>query len=267
MISATVSRTKQCTFAVLLPSKDHRGMPSPSGTGFFISEDGLFLTAAHVIAKEGEEEPRDDVGEAILEKEPESVLKPGAMCQNVQLDWFDSKLDVALLRVDFAKNSSKEWLKGRQSFPYVGISTRALDDGEDVYSFGYPLSTGRIVNSGPGIIVGNTQLSPRVTSAIVSSRMEHTKMLMTGKDTQIYVLDKALNYGNSGGPIVAVRSGLVHAYCSRFQPVFVPQSHLKDPTGKPLVIMTPSLYGVVTSIANEVLVSELKQRGVVSEES
>jgi hypothetical protein len=28
-------------------------------------------------------------------------------------------------------------------------------------------------------------------------------MLTTSTDPQIYVLDKALNYGNSGGPIVA----------------------------------------------------------------
>ncbi len=56
----------------------------------------------------------------------------------------------------------------------------------------------------------------------MSSTLEKTKMLMSSGDEKIYVLDKALNYGNSGGPIVAAETGRVHALCSRFQPVMVP---------------------------------------------
>jgi serine protease Do len=88
----------------------------------------------------------------------------------------------------------------------------------------------------------------RTTSAIIASTLEHTKMIQTADDAQVYVLDKALNYGNSGGPIVATESGRAFAVCSRFQPVVVPQ------VGGGTV-WVPSLYGVVTSIANTLRVT------------
>ena len=84
--------------------------------------------------------------------------------------------------------------------------------------------------------------------------MEQTRMVITNADPKVYVLDKALNYGNSGGPIVSTETGIVHAtICSRFQPVLVPQNHLKDKDGKPLSEMVPSLYGIVSRLDNKEL--------------
>ena len=83
-------------------------------------------------------------------------------------------------------------------------------------------------------------------------KIESTKMLMTLSNPKVYVLNKALNYGNSGGPIVAVETGNVHAFCSGFQPLFVPQNHLRD-NGCSLAIMIPSLYGIVFSLGNEAI--------------
>ncbi len=77
-----------------------------------------------------------------------------------------------------------------------------------------------------------------------------------------YVLDKALNYGNSGGPIVATGTGHVHAFCSRFQPVFVPQLHLSDGEGKHPAIMIPSLYGVVVNLGHPRVLAELRRRQI-----
>jgi hypothetical protein len=87
-------------------------------------------------------------------------------------------------------------------------------------------------------------------------------MVMTSHDPKVYVLDKALNYGNSGGPIIATETGKVHAICSRFQPVYVPQSHLADKNGNLLRIMTPSLYGVVSSLGNINILKEIKERNI-----
>jgi hypothetical protein len=81
-------------------------------------------------------------------------------------------------------------------------------------------------------------------------------------DPQVYVLDKALNYGNSGGPIIAADTGNVHALCSRFQPVVISQPHAKTADGKPLQIAIPSLYGVVSSLHNDEILSCLRGRGV-----
>jgi serine protease Do len=70
-------------------------------------------------------------------------------------------------------------------------------------------------------------------------------MIHSGADSQVYVLDKALNYGNSGGPVVNTETGKAFAICSRFQPASFYQSD--DPDD---FITIPSLYGVATSIGN-----------------
>jgi serine protease Do len=184
------------------------------------------------------------------------------MCQWPKLELIDPRLDFALLKVDFARNSSKAHLRGQTGFPHIVVSTRALEEGEPVYSFGYPLPEVRIVTKNPQITIGHTGYSPRTTSAIVASTMDRQAMFSTSADPRVYVLDKALNYGNSGGPIVAVDTGHVHALCSRFQPVSIQQPHITNKDGQSLSITIPSLYGVVSSLHNPQIVSYLKERGV-----
>ena len=239
-------------------------MPSPTGTGFFVSPDGWFITAAHVVTENGASngKVRSDVNECWLMKETRVAGgPPGAMCQHVSFDSILPEIDLALLKVDFDANANKDWLKSRTEFPYISVSAVELEDGDDVYSFGYPLSSSS-VQQNPGIIVGSQSLSPRVTSAIISSTFDHTKMVMSSADPKVYVSDKALNYGNSGGPIVSSDTGHVHALCSRFQPVYVPQLHLKDQSGNPLPIMMPSLYGVVSRLDNHVALKLFSDKGI-----
>lgn len=174
----------------------------------------------------------------------------------------DAKNDFALLKVDFKPNSNKQWLQGRTAFSFIEVSTRTLDEGEPVYSFGYPLSESNVLPSPQGVTVGFASYSPRVTSAIISSTFDRTTMLMTSNDSRRYVLDKALSYGNSGGPIISVETGKVHALCSRFQPVFVRQLHLSPDPENPICVMMPSLYSVVSSLANIEILEALKTRGV-----
>lgn len=109
--------------------------------------------------------------------------------------------------------------------------------------------------------IGELSLSPRTTSAIVSSNLEKTSMQMSTSDLRTYVLDKALNYGNSGGPIIATETGNVHAFCSRFQPVSVRQPHFESQIDPPEV-QIPSLYGIVISLSNKSIVECLKSLGV-----
>jgi len=263
MIRKSLTAVKAATFSVLLPDPKQKGLPTPSGTGFFVSPDGWFITAAHVITENGKSDGplRKDISSSWLMKEPAYAGDAGAMCQHVSFELLDPSLDFALLKVDFDKNADKAWLKQLENFPFIEVSIRELEEGEPIYSFGYPLS-GSFVVENNGISIGSTSLSPRVTSAIISSKLEKTSMVMSSGDPKIYVLDKALNYGNSGGPIVSTETGKAHAFCSRFQPVFIPQHHLKDEKGNPLAIFTPSLYGIVTSLANPELNEYLSERKV-----
>jgi len=263
-IRQTLAAAQRATFAVLLPNAKLKGMPTPMGTGFFVSPDGWFVTAAHVVTENNQSNgpTRTDLAQAWLQKEQRRDFSGGELCNGVALAHIDASTDFALLKVDFTANARKEWLQGREGFPHVTVSRRDLDEGEPVYAFGYPLGAGKVVVDNPGITVGASTLRPRVTSAIVSSTLEEQGMIMSPGQARTYVLDKALNYGNSGGPILAEATGHVHAWWSRFQPVFIPQPHLKNANGEPLPIVMPSLYGVVSSFANPGVLRELEGRGV-----
>jgi serine protease Do len=262
MIRKTVAATQAATFSIELPNPSHAGMPTPSGTGFFISPDGWFVTAGHVVSEKGE--PRTDIEAGWLRKEMRipragGPFTPPMGCQWPTLEHFDDRLDIALLKVDLERNKAKEWLKGRSEFPFLMVSTRLLEEGEPVYAFGYPLSEARSFGN-DGLTVGITQLSPRVTSAIVASHQEASGPVVTASDPPVYVLDKALNYGNSGGPIVAVETGRAHAVCTRFQPMLVPQPRITNE--QPGHVMIPSLYGIVSSLGAPEFVELLRGRGV-----
>jgi serine protease Do len=236
-------------------------MPTPAGTGFFVSAGGWFVTAAHVVA-DASGAARTDIGEAWLMKEARPPEVRGAMCQNPELVEFLPEVDLALLKVDWDKNENKQWLKGLAGFPFIRPSAAELSEGAPVYAFGYPLSEATVQHKDEDLVLGSSSLRPRVTSAIVSSTLEETAQVMTDTDVRVYVLDKALNYGNSGGPIVAAETGHVHALCSRFQPVFVPQHHLRDEAGNVPAVMVPSLYGVVARLDNPQVLSVFDRHGV-----
>lgn len=264
MIRGTLPKTGAATFSILLPDPNIGQMPIPTGTGFFVSPDGWFVTAAHVVCQNGKE--RDDIGAGWLMKES-AEHGPKPMCQSLSLEYTNSDLDLALIKVNFEENRAKEWLKEMDVFPHLSISSRLLSIGEPVYSFGYPLSDGNLVHDAGGVKVGSTELCPRVTSAIISSTLEKTAMIMSSGDPQVYVLDKALNYGNSGGPIIAAETGHVHAVCTRFQPVYIKQAHLERRDGYVPSVMIPSLYGVVSSLQNKAFLEKCAQFDISIDEA
>lgn len=47
MIRKSIMHTMDCTFVVRVPGPD--GFTYPMGTGFFVSGEGHFITASHVI--------------------------------------------------------------------------------------------------------------------------------------------------------------------------------------------------------------------------
>jgi len=252
-----------------------KGLPVARGTGFFISADGWFITAAHVVfdgaavrrvdmkacADElGEREA--DVRNALLEKESRLGVPPVSF-SHLTLMHVNLDADIALLKADLDANKSALEARGHQEFPHLRVSRRTLDEGEPVYAFGYPLPSMDVSRPAACVLVGSSSICPRATSAIVSSTIERTGLMSeaVNRPPERYVLDRALNYGNSGGPIVAVETGCVHAVCSRFQPVRIPQSEHEDEH-----VMIPSLYGVVSSLGRQDVLEALVKQGVLVED-
>lgn len=273
MIRKTLQATKDATWAVGLYVRG-QGL-APAGSGFFVGDDGLFATAAHVIR----------------EARPVSIIKAQQSDELPSLDvkdvvFCDDNADFALLRV--APHPAH---RGAPIPSPLAVGDRELDEGEPVYSYGYPLTAfgepillsleqlrdlklpveelvgpdGRkLADRGPWpehlkFSVMNHRLSPRTTSAIIAADIEYYNTFdIQGENStkNFYVLDKALNYGNSGGPIIASETGRVYALCTRFQPVAIPQR-----SGETIVI--PSLYGVVTRLTHPTIRAALEAEGVV----
>jgi S1-C subfamily serine protease len=213
-------------------------MPVPVGTGFFISPVGHFITALHVV--EGA-----DLANTWLMARDDSPASPGAMAQWPELVRTWPEFDLALLKCDFGRNAEKAWLQGRSTFPYLKLEFQQQEDGTQVYSFGFPLPPPPQFQELDGMSVGFAGIGPRVTSAVIASSVWATQQIMFEGQPRFYVIDKALNYGNSGGPLVLQESGRAIGVAIQFQPVYVRQ----DDAGKS-VVMVPSLYGKVSSLRN-----------------
>ena len=270
MIKNTLLNTKKSTFAIVAESG---GIFHPFGTGFLISSDGWFVTAAHVLFDLQTRKPQFNHGSIILMRDAFDEQRAGnSTCCYGAVHEVVFEQDFALLKIDEKELENSKWLEdGKMN--HLIVSEQSLQEADDVYSYGYPLSQGILVASGSTIDIHtinpdgkkfsiNTSvqsLCPRITSAIVSSIVEHSiKPACDCPDT--YILDKALNYGNSGGPIISSETGFVHAFCSSFQPVFIPQNHI---TGATIPnVMIPSLYGVVKSLGVKSVIDILKGHGI-----
>lgn len=236
MIRKTIEHTKLATFYIELPNPNMDGMPTPQGTGFFISKDGYFLTANHVIKnKEG----KINIGR------PSRKIPIGVSNLKIIKSW--EKFDIALLKADFEENKEKAFLQGKNSFDYLEIDFNKQIEGTPVYSYGFPLPEIKYQKL-KGLSMGFQWISERTTSAIISSTYDKFGPIMTGRDPKHYIIDKALNYGSSGCPLILSETGKVISLCSRFQPVNIPQ--VENPDKKEDYVIIPSLYGVTTSFLN-----------------
>ncbi len=137
MIRNTIERTKKSTFLVRVPSTipEHKGFPLPNGTGFFISADGYFVTASHVLKGVSS-------GDKLKLSQPELELtknRSATLLEHIDIVGIWPQFDIALLKVNFEKNSSNLLLANKTGFDYLDIDFEDCLDGTPVYSYGFPL--------------------------------------------------------------------------------------------------------------------------------
>ena len=112
-------------------------------------------------------------------------------------------------------------------------------------------------------IIGALTHTKIVQTITEAPRYTHTSFFMTNspknheyigpdfspESPKYYVIDKALNYGNSGGSIILKETGKAISVCIKFQPVDIQQDYNSHVT-------IPSLYNVSSPLKN--IETELK---------
>ena len=175
MIRKTLKTTKEATFVVTVPDKSRNDFPAPNGTGFFVSDNGYFITANHVV-------DQLNIGDVTDLERPTDSLSVLVKNAKVINKW--PNFDLALLKAEFEENKQREYFKTRDNFPYLEIDFSDQEEGSLVYVFGYPLMKSDVRDKG-SIIIGVTQIPSRVTSAIISSTTEHFGPIRISSDPKI----------------------------------------------------------------------------------
>lgn len=151
-------------------------MPRRSmGSGFIVSSDGYIVTNNHVVDGADKIEVRvsKSKGETNGENQETFVAK---------LIGRDSRTDVALLKID---------AKTKLPFAYLGNSDR-LEKGDWVVAMGNPFG-----------------LDHSVSIGIVSAKGREISNSENRRFDDFIQTDAAINFGNSGGPLVNVRGEVV----------------------------------------------------------
>ena len=142
---------------------NYRGAPYGVGSGFFISEDGLVLTAYHVV----------DTDSPIIRNNAKYVaVTADEQVFDLELVSFNAYLDLALLQANVP-----------DSVPYLPLATQASRSGRDILAIGN--SQGDFIEGRAGRISRIGVQSPRATFA--NGTIE---------------LTAALSPGDSGGPVI-----------------------------------------------------------------
>jgi len=164
------------------------------GTGFVVGDGNLAITNAHVLAEPGTLE-----GEASRKMEI-WVRRPGGEWARraVQLAGLDRAHDLALLHFE-----------GPAVVPFKFAPPRLAREGTEVLILGFPLggALGFSTVAHRGLISSVTAIAPQPPSA--AQLNERSIRQLREGSFDIYQLDATVYPGNSGGPLLDMRTGEV----------------------------------------------------------
>lgn len=247
------------------PEHSPRGFSAVrGGTGFWVSDEGFLLTAAHVVdscpvtARGASNESgvlrghRLAVGLAL----PHTATDQTQTRENftfVDAEIIDSDRvhDVALLRAlqnPFrTRVTSGYTLNGMElelGRPRTAtLSTRKIREGESIAISGYPLDQS-VFDTNAGIVASAHSSKDFELPTYFNSVTDQARVRV---DFDLYECDMRVNHGNSGGPVYAVSSGEVIGICSAFRnaPLEAVERQRSDSYNSGLAVIVPIAYGTI----------------------
>ncbi len=171
---------------LMIPVEGNKKRISVRGTGFIITEDGKFITNAHVYKKIPEKEMQY-IGVSVPGETNEKNLTRYDRYK-VELLKIDEDNDVALMKIVTDKPikfSVVEKLEDSES----------VKEGEEIVYIGYPLAT-EMLNMGFG-------LTMTTNKCIISS----IKRRGVDGSLHFFLVDTHTNNGSSGSPVFSLENG------------------------------------------------------------
>jgi S1-C subfamily serine protease len=221
-LSETIKRIKKSVVAVGTYQRLRQPPAKLLGTGFVVADGRHIVTSAHVIPRELQEKPKENLAIFIRSGDRK------AQARTVSVVGTDRAHDVAVLRMSGARLPAVEF----------GDDEKA-EEGLDVAITGFPIGTvlGLRASTTRGIISAITPISlPQVSPQLLDPKM--IRQLRDG--FSVFQLDVTAFPGNSGSPMYDVRTGSVLGIVNS---VFVKDTKervLQDPSG--ITYATPIRY-------------------------
>ncbi len=169
-----------------MPGEGTQKKISIRGTGFIISEDGKFITNAHVYKQ-------------ILENELQymGVSVPAAIHEKKFMQY--ERYPIKLLKLDEENDIALMQIVSDKKFETVGEigDSESVSEGEEVIYIGYPLAI-EMLNMGFGITMTTNK-------CIISS----IKRRGVDGSLHFFLIDSHVNNGSSGSPVFSVETGKI----------------------------------------------------------
>lgn len=152
-----------------------------TGSGFFISDQGFFITNNHVVTKKS----IDETGVIRIDYSKQIFVKTGRNTYKASLVINENSdrpvvYDYAILKLDITP------------IAYFGIEdVSGISQGDDVLAIGYPLDFDE----------------PIVTKGVISAIISRPSHINALHKIRTFLTDALVTYGNSGGPLVRAYDG------------------------------------------------------------
>ncbi len=171
---------------LFIPQKDGKKQISIRGSGFIVTEDGKFVTSAHVynnIPESKRKFLRVVVADKTNKKGITFFKKYG-----LNLLELDNENDIALMKIE---------TKDDKTFPAVNSfgNLEEIAEGDDAVFVGFPLAI-KLLEMGFGLTMS-------MTHCMISSVKRRAK----DGSLHFYIVDTHINNGLSGSPLFSVENG------------------------------------------------------------